>query len=198
MCRWKPQAIAKADAATALITLRKRLDNLTEMDDPYKEHRATRPFLEISYFCGLLVCFDVAEPYYPDRILREFGRVQIILMMPIVKPSKSTIGKKIQSFNVQVEVKKVISMIYEAFHDDEADDISIVALNAYDIFLNAMKATAPEKAQEHDPNVTPSGTTKLLAKEKAQEHDPNATPSGTTKLLAKEKGNTYVTRRRKN
>ncbi|KAM7478474.1 hypothetical protein LguiA_026687 [Lonicera macranthoides] len=103
MCRWKPQAIAKADAATALIALRERLDDLTEMD--------------------------------------------------------------------QVEVKKVISMLYEAFHGDEAEDISIVARNAYDILLNAMKATASEKAQE---------------------------TSGTTRPLPKDKGNTYVTRRRKN
>ncbi|KAM7486777.1 hypothetical protein LguiA_002786 [Lonicera macranthoides] len=215
--------------------------------DPYKEHRATRPFLEISYFCGLLVCFDVVELYYSDCILRQFEKVQTIPMMLIVKPLKSTKGKKTQSFNVvyvnrhqqknrsnhilnpiqrsipvtyswecksnymewflkvtqpyiqvptlrktprkareeqciandklQVEVKKVISMLYEAFNGDEAEDISIVARNAYDILLNAMKATAPEKAQEHDPN---------------------ATPSGTTKPLPKHKGNTYMTRRRKN
>ncbi|KAM7490861.1 hypothetical protein LguiA_033782 [Lonicera macranthoides] len=49
--------------------------------------------------------------------------------------------------------------------------ILVCASNAYDILLNAMKATAPEKAQE---------------------------TSGTTRPLPKDKGNTYVTRRMKN
>ncbi|KAM7461715.1 hypothetical protein LguiA_029836 [Lonicera macranthoides] len=77
----------------------------------------------------------------------------------------------------QVEVAKVISMLYEALHGDEVEDVSIVARNAYDMLLNARKATSPEKAQEHGPN---------------------ATPSGTTRPLAKEKGNTYATKRRNN
>ncbi|KAM7497689.1 hypothetical protein LguiA_022103 [Lonicera macranthoides] len=77
----------------------------------------------------------------------------------------------------QVEVDKVISMLYEAFYGDEVEDISIVACNAYDILLKARKATAPEKAQEYDPN---------------------ATLSSTIRPLAKGKGNTSETKRRKN
>ena len=68
--------------------------------DPYKDHRVARPFHEISYYCGLLVCFDVAEPYYPDCVLRQFGRVQTIPTMPIVKPLKSIRGKKSQAYKV--------------------------------------------------------------------------------------------------
>ncbi|KAM7515680.1 hypothetical protein LguiA_005263 [Lonicera macranthoides] len=68
-------------------------------------------------------------------------------------------------------------MLYRALHGDEVEDFSIVARNVYDILLNARKATTLEKAQEHDPN---------------------ATPSGTTKPLAKDKGNTSATKRRKN
>ncbi|KAM7531213.1 hypothetical protein LguiB_034623 [Lonicera macranthoides] len=109
MCRWKPQLCSRGDYESALITLREKLDDLTEIDvcwDPYKDHRVAHPFHEVSYYCGLLICFDIAEPHYPDRVLRQFGRVQTIPTMPMIQPSKLTRGKTAQAYKVVYSVNR--------------------------------------------------------------------------------------------
>ncbi|KAM7514732.1 hypothetical protein LguiA_004315 [Lonicera macranthoides] len=114
-----------------------------------------------------------SKKYCAVGAAKQYGKTK----EPVTPTPLETENDPPLKMNHIVEVKKVISMLYETFHGDKAKDISIVARNAYDILLNAMKATAPEKTQEHDLN---------------------ATLSGTTRPLAKEKGNTYVTRRRNN
>ena len=37
----------------------------------------------ISYFSGCFKCINVVEPYHPERVLRQFGRVQIIPPLPL-------------------------------------------------------------------------------------------------------------------
>ncbi|KAM7471300.1 hypothetical protein LguiA_009483 [Lonicera macranthoides] len=78
----------------------------------------------------------------------------------------------------QVEADKVISMLYKEFHGDEADDISIIPRNAYDTLSNARNATTPEKVQDHDPNATPSDTTRPLTKEKGPSYSGSYFSSG--------------------
>lgn len=52
------------------------------MWDPYCGHRDSHPLLDISFYTGMLKCLDIVEPYYPDRVLRQFGRVQTIPRNP--------------------------------------------------------------------------------------------------------------------
>ncbi|KAB2619774.1 serine/threonine-protein phosphatase 7 long form-like protein [Pyrus ussuriensis x Pyrus communis] len=56
--------------------LRKRFEGVSW--EPYTSHRQAQPFHEITYFTGMLKCFDVVEPYCPERVLRQFGHVQTI------------------------------------------------------------------------------------------------------------------------
>ena len=72
--------------------------------DPYNGHRDTHPFHEVSYYCGLLVSFDVVEAYYPERVLRRFGRVQTIPTMPMISHLLSTRGKTSQAYKVAYSV----------------------------------------------------------------------------------------------
>ncbi|KAM7498004.1 hypothetical protein LguiA_022418 [Lonicera macranthoides] len=59
--------------------------------------------------------------------------------------------------------------------------------------------TAAKKHEKTKKPVTPTPPEKkATTTEKAQEHDPNATPSGNTRALAKDKENTSATKRRKN
>ncbi|RWR73217.1 serine/threonine-protein phosphatase 7 long form isoform X1 [Cinnamomum micranthum f. kanehirae] len=46
--------------------------------DSYYHHRGDRPFHEVKFYTGCLKCIDVVEPYHPDRVLRQFGRIQMI------------------------------------------------------------------------------------------------------------------------
>ncbi|KAM7465188.1 hypothetical protein LguiB_012750 [Lonicera macranthoides] len=68
--------------------------------DPYKDNRVARPFPEVSYYCGLLFCFDIAEAYYPDRFLRQFGRVQSIPTVSMIKATKINQGKTSNAYKV--------------------------------------------------------------------------------------------------
>lgn len=54
--------------------------------EPYTSRRQAHPFHEITYFTGMLKCFDVVEPYCPERVLRQFGSVQTIPKAPCVLP----------------------------------------------------------------------------------------------------------------
>ncbi|KAI3904767.1 hypothetical protein MKW92_032707, partial [Papaver armeniacum] len=43
---------------------------------PYENRRMYAPLENIIWYTGTMVCFDVAEPIYPARVLRQFGKVQ--------------------------------------------------------------------------------------------------------------------------
>ncbi|KAL3653327.1 hypothetical protein CASFOL_003008 [Castilleja foliolosa] len=51
---------------------------------PYgQDVRAHYPFSEVSFYSGYLSAHDVVEPYYPERVLRQFGYIQTIPRDPV-------------------------------------------------------------------------------------------------------------------
>lgn len=85
MRRWHIQ-LSPRDTDSTLVSIREQLDDLSSNEvcwDPYINRRKSYPFHEVAYFNGVLVCFDIAEPYYPGRVLRQFGRVQTIPKAPM-------------------------------------------------------------------------------------------------------------------
>ncbi|CAL8994910.1 unnamed protein product [Prunus brigantina] len=46
--------------------------------EPYKFEREHHPFADVAFYAGMLRCCDVIEPYHPEQVLRQFGRVQTI------------------------------------------------------------------------------------------------------------------------
>ncbi|KAM7490663.1 hypothetical protein LguiA_033584 [Lonicera macranthoides] len=105
MCRWKAQQCS-GDTDTAIISLRERLDDLTEIEDPYKDNRDVHPLHEVSFYTGLIISFDVVEPYYPERVLRQFGRVQTIPTMPMIQAASVTRGKTSQAYKLIYSVNR--------------------------------------------------------------------------------------------
>ncbi|KAM7461082.1 hypothetical protein LguiA_029203 [Lonicera macranthoides] len=102
MCKWKAQQCT-SNQTSATIALRERIDDLVKIDvcwDPYKDHRDVHPFVEVAYYCGLVVCFDIAEPYHPKRVLRHFGRVQTIPTVPIIPTVKSKRRKTSNAYKI--------------------------------------------------------------------------------------------------
>ena len=50
---------------------------------PYGDHRQARPFERVSLYSGWLRYGDRMVRYLPERVLRQFGRVQTILIHPV-------------------------------------------------------------------------------------------------------------------
>ncbi|KAF9616537.1 hypothetical protein IFM89_029998 [Coptis chinensis] len=72
---------------TRLASVREELDELEARDvtwDPYRDLRASFSFDEVSFFSGCLCCLDDLAAYHPDRVLRQFGRVQGIPLEPLI------------------------------------------------------------------------------------------------------------------
>ena len=42
------------------------------------------PLDPICFFSGFIKCIDIVEPYHPERVLRQFGRVQNIPDMQLL------------------------------------------------------------------------------------------------------------------
>ncbi|XP_028053396.1 protein MAIN-LIKE 1-like [Camellia sinensis] len=51
--------------------------------DPYRHCHQHHPCHEITFYTCCLKCLDVVEPYHPERVLRQFGRVQTIPPAPL-------------------------------------------------------------------------------------------------------------------
>nr|XP_004517059.1 protein MAIN-LIKE 1-like [Cicer arietinum] len=79
--RWKP----KRDKSL-VIPFRKALDEI-DVDDicwtPYIEHRLKRPFEVVSLFRGWIRWGPKMYAHLPDRVLRQYGRVQTIPGSPL-------------------------------------------------------------------------------------------------------------------
>ncbi|CAL5343126.1 unnamed protein product [Camellia sinensis] len=85
MHRWTPRREASS-TVSHLQALREELDRLTFDEvtwDPYRDCCQHHPCHEITFYSGCLKCLDVVEPYHPERVLRQFGRVQTIPLAPL-------------------------------------------------------------------------------------------------------------------
>ncbi|GAU29856.1 hypothetical protein TSUD_379460 [Trifolium subterraneum] len=52
---------------------------------PYEDHRQTRPFQDISWYSGWIMCGSAMLcPHLPERVLRQYGNVQAIPRAPSV------------------------------------------------------------------------------------------------------------------
>ncbi|XP_038697729.1 protein MAIN-LIKE 1-like [Tripterygium wilfordii] len=56
--------------------------------EPYRDARHFHPFHDISFFTGCIPFINVVEPYGPERVLHQFGRVQIIPPIPLSHNSR--------------------------------------------------------------------------------------------------------------
>ena len=65
--------------------------------DPHRSIREDRPILDIAFFSGCLKCIDVVEPYHPERVLRQFGRIQMIPRTPLA-PTRASRGSTVGSY----------------------------------------------------------------------------------------------------
>ncbi|KAL7237078.1 hypothetical protein ACSBR1_020199 [Camellia fascicularis] len=86
-------------STSILQRLREDLDRLEAHDviwDPYHDNRIEHPFFDVAYYSGCLKCMHIVEPYHPDRVLRQFGRVQIIPSPPLalVRASRGSTAKQ--------------------------------------------------------------------------------------------------------
>ena len=68
--------------------------------DPHRHIREDRPFLDIAFYSGCLNCMDVVEPYHPERVLRQFGRIQTIPRAPLA-PERATRGSTAASYRIR-------------------------------------------------------------------------------------------------
>ncbi|GMP63753.1 hypothetical protein CsSME_00025321 [Camellia sinensis var. sinensis] len=59
---------------TQLQAFREKLDRLVIWDQ-YQSCRDVHPCHPVTFYHGCLKCLEVVEPYHPDRVLRQFGRV---------------------------------------------------------------------------------------------------------------------------
>ena len=69
----------------------KTLLRLQVIWDPYHSCRDRHPCNPVTFYHGCLKCLDVVEPYHPDRVLRQFGKVQTIPDAPLA-PSRGARG----------------------------------------------------------------------------------------------------------
>jgi len=76
------------------INLLDRLDLSGVVKAPYGEHRPARPFDRVSLFTGLLRYGGRIVRYMPNRVLRQFGRVQTIQRHLVeIAPPETNLGE---------------------------------------------------------------------------------------------------------
>lgn len=108
----------------SLVSVRRALDVLDAAQvvwDPYKNSR-TSVVGGVCLFRGVLRCWDICEPYHPDRVLRQFGYVQSIPLGPLV-PDKESRGSSGRGYNLVF--KGISEASYSSWrHPDKRMDIS--------------------------------------------------------------------------
>lgn len=57
---------------------------------------------EVAFYDGAILCFDIAEPYYPNRVLCQFGIVQRIPTNSMA-PRKCRRGKIANQYTIEFD-----------------------------------------------------------------------------------------------
>jgi len=99
-----------------------RLDLSGVVMAPYGLHRQVRPFERVSLFTGWLRYGDRQLRYMPERVLRQFGRVQTILRHPVqVAPPETNLGEISLCFQHALDHTRTTEQLGErAVHGVEA------------------------------------------------------------------------------
>ncbi|MCI32229.1 putative IMP dehydrogenase/GMP reductase, partial [Trifolium medium] len=75
--KFYPLKTGKFPKETRTVLDRMEVDEVTFC--PYKDHRQTRPFQDISWYSGWIMCGSALIcPHLPERVLRQYGHVQSI------------------------------------------------------------------------------------------------------------------------
>ena len=72
---------------------------------PYGDLDFTLPYLAPSLFHGVLSFLDKTEPYMPDRVARQFGRIQQI-PKPVIAPLRAWRRSKVTAYAVEYDSAK--------------------------------------------------------------------------------------------
>lgn len=62
--------------------------------------RRTHPLQSWAWYRGLMVCYGIVEAHHPDRVLRQFGRTQIIPLDPLFGGNPHKSGKWMPTYKV--------------------------------------------------------------------------------------------------
>lgn len=120
-------------STSILQRLREDLDRLEAHDviwDPYHDNRIEHPFFDVAYYNGCLKCMHIVEPYHPDRVLRQFGRVQIIPSPPLA-PVRASRGSTAKQYIIAY---KYLDTIWESWENHLLSEIgrSVLVLHPWD------------------------------------------------------------------
>ncbi|KAF7143288.1 hypothetical protein RHSIM_Rhsim05G0108800 [Rhododendron simsii] len=74
-----------------------KLDDVTVVFDPYRNRRQV--VADVVFYTGCIRAMSVLEPYLPDRVLRQFGMVQLVPGPPLV-PLRGSRGANSHSYSV--------------------------------------------------------------------------------------------------
>ncbi|XP_028075300.1 protein MAIN-LIKE 1-like [Camellia sinensis] len=86
--------------------------------DPYQSCRDVHPCHPVTFYHGCLKCLKVVELYHPDRVLRQFGRVQTIPNPPL-GPMHASRGATAPRYNVMYAY---LDIIWEAWDNHVLSD----------------------------------------------------------------------------
>jgi len=91
---------------------------------PYGDHRQARPFDRVCLYSGWLRCGDCMVRYLPERVLRQFGRVQTIPRHPVESASPDVnLAEITKRFRRALDYALTPQQLGErAVHDVEAVD----------------------------------------------------------------------------
>ncbi|RWR83521.1 serine/threonine-protein phosphatase 7 long form isoform X1 [Cinnamomum micranthum f. kanehirae] len=98
---WIPRR-ESGEAMSTLQALREKIDMMGTNRitwDPYNRIRHHHRFHEVAFYSGYIKCMDVVEPYHPDRVFRQFGRIQSIPPAPLA-PIRVTQGPTATQYHI--------------------------------------------------------------------------------------------------
>ncbi|KAL7212785.1 hypothetical protein ACSBR2_015462 [Camellia fascicularis] len=122
-----------SSSTSILQRLQEDLDRLETHDviwDPYHDKHVEHPFYDVSYYSGCLKYMHIVEPYHPDRVLRQFGRVQII-PSPLLATVRASRGSTAKPYSIAY---KYLDTIWESWENLLSSETarSVLVLHPWD------------------------------------------------------------------